>query len=453
MPNEKKILIINPWIYDFTAYDFWLRPLGLLCLISLLQHLPQVEVYFIDCLDRFHPGLPRPLKVKEDGRGPFPREEVPKPEVIKDIPRKFSRYGLPTRVFREELRRLPLPDLVMIGCVMTYWYPGVQAAIEIIRQEIGSVPVVLGGIYATLLPEHARRYSGADVVVEGRAENCFSIVGEMLWGKSWDGPSLNISTDDFCWPSYSVLRNKDVLPLETSRGCPFRCTFCASRKLNPIFRQKPGEEVIRFLEKSYYQFAPRHFVFYDDALLVNKDNHLKVILREIIRRRIKASFHTPNGLHVREIDEELAFLFYQAGFRSLFLSQESFDEAILERCSRKASPEALRQAMFFLTRAGYQPQEISIYLLVGLPDQEAKSVRESILEVKKLGARPRLAFFSPVPGTSEWVHLIRSGKFKEESDPLLQNKILFPYLLSKITPEELDELKQLALGNKEFPSC
>ncbi|RLE06886.1 MAG: hypothetical protein DRJ06_06960 [Candidatus Aminicenantes bacterium] len=145
-------------------------------------------------------------------------------------------------------------------------------------------------------------------------------------------------------------------------------------------------------------------------------------------------------------------LFHRAGFRSLFLSQESFDEAILARCSRKSSPEALPPAMNFLTKAGYRPEEINVYLLVGLPDQEAESVRESILEVKKLGARPRLAFFSPVPGTSEWEHLIQTGKLKKNSDPLLQNKILFPYLWSKITPDKLLELKQLALGNKPSAS-
>ena len=452
MANNKKILVINPWIYDFTAYDFWVRPLGLLYLVSLLRRLPEVEVYFLDCLDRSHPGLPHAPRVKEDGRGPFPKEEVPKPEVIKDIPRKFSRYGLPVSIFRQELRRLPLPDLVLVGCVMTYWYPGVQAVIDIIRQEIGSVPVVLGGIYATLLPEHARRHSGADVVVEGPAEKALSIIWEILGRRGRDSSDLTISADDYYWPYYAVLRSKDVLPVETSQGCPLHCTFCASRRLNPNFKQNPAEEVIKFLEMSYRQFAPRHFVFYDDALLVNKDNHIKVILREIIRRGIKAFFHTPNGLQVREIDEEIALLFHRAGFRSLFLSQESFDEAILARCSRKSSPEALPPAMNFLTKAGYRPEEINVYLLVGLPDQEAESVRESILEVKKLGARPRLAFFSPVPGTSEWEHLIQTGKLKKNSDPLLQNKILFPYLWSKITPDKLLELKQLALGNKPSAS-
>ena len=447
MIKKKRILLVNPWIYDFTAYDFWLRPLGLLCLASLLQKIPHCELFFLDCLDRFHPALGPRVRVKEDGRGPFPKEEVPKPDVLRDIPRKFSRYGLPPEVVRQELKRLPLPDAVMISCVMTYWYPGVQTIVELIRQELGSVPIVLGGIYATLLPEHARRYSGADLVVEGAAELKLESLWEQLWGEKIDEFLEKATRKDFSFPWYSLLRNRDVLPVETSRGCPYHCSFCASRKLNPEFHQKEVSEVVNFLETSHQQFGNRHFVFYDDALLVNKELHLKAILREIIRRQLKVAFHTPNGLHVREIDPELASLFSRTGFRSLFLSQESFDAKILQRCSRKSSPEALARALAALQSAGYARDEINVYLLVGLPGQEAASVRRSIQEVKKMGARPRLAFFSPVPGTQEWSVLVQAGYLSPEADPLLHNKILFPYLWSSISPEELNELKHLALPN------
>ena len=53
---SKKILLINPWIYDFAAYDFWLKPLGLLYLGSLLRQNSH-QVHFIDCLDPYHPAM------------------------------------------------------------------------------------------------------------------------------------------------------------------------------------------------------------------------------------------------------------------------------------------------------------------------------------------------------------------------------------------------------------
>jgi len=50
-----KILLINPWIYDFTAYDFWLKPLGLLYMASIIEKYTDAKISFIDCLDTSHP--------------------------------------------------------------------------------------------------------------------------------------------------------------------------------------------------------------------------------------------------------------------------------------------------------------------------------------------------------------------------------------------------------------
>ena len=120
MPSKKDILLINPWIYDFTAYDFWLKPLGLLYVASLLRKNADVRLSFIDCLDRHHPLLPKKMKVIVDGRGPFPKQEVSKPAVLKEIPRKYSRYGIPIPLFLQELESVPRPDLVLLGCTRTH---------------------------------------------------------------------------------------------------------------------------------------------------------------------------------------------------------------------------------------------------------------------------------------------------------------------------------------------
>ncbi|RLC23795.1 MAG: B12-binding domain-containing radical SAM protein, partial [Deltaproteobacteria bacterium] len=55
--DTPNILLVNPWIHDFAAYDFWAKPLGLLSLASILrQH--GFSITYIDCLDRFHPKAP-----------------------------------------------------------------------------------------------------------------------------------------------------------------------------------------------------------------------------------------------------------------------------------------------------------------------------------------------------------------------------------------------------------
>jgi hypothetical protein len=59
-------------------------------------------------------------------------------------------------------------DMVIMPSIMSYWYLGVQAAIDIVRRLVGNVPIILGGIYATLYNEHAARNSGTDFVYQGQ---------------------------------------------------------------------------------------------------------------------------------------------------------------------------------------------------------------------------------------------------------------------------------------------
>lgn len=383
------------------------------------------------------------LKARPDGRGPFPKEEIPKPNVLKDVPRKYSRYGIPLSIFRHELDQVPLPNLVLVTCTMTYWYPGVQMVVELIREKFGQVPVILGGIYASLMPEHARNTSGADIVFQGPAEKgILSLIRDVLGDNSC--PANQFETiDEIPWPDFSFLRDKDTLPLLTSRGCPFKCSFCAAPLLFQNFEQRSPSSVVAEIEHHYRQQKVRNIAFYDDALLLNKDRHISYILKEIIKKELPLSFHTPNGLHVREIDSELASLFKQANFQSLFLSQESFDEKMLEDSCSKVSSDDLENALVNLEKAGYRREETSVYLMVGLPKQEVSGIRESIFQVQRLGAVPRLAYFSPVPGTKEWRNLVEKGCLDQNADPLLHNKLVFPYYWGNISPQEFESLKDL----------
>ena len=73
------ILLINPWIHDFAAYDLWIKPIGLLSIAAILKK-SGFAVHFIDCLDINHPGMLsnpeiKPPSRKETGKGHFYKEE------------------------------------------------------------------------------------------------------------------------------------------------------------------------------------------------------------------------------------------------------------------------------------------------------------------------------------------------------------------------------------------
>ncbi len=438
MGPTKNVLLINPWIYDFTAYDFWLKPLGLLYVAALLEARPGVRLSFIDCLDRFHPGLGRTARGKSDGRGPFPKQEVPKPALLAGVPRRYSRYGIPVRLFEEELARVPRPDAVLVTCTMTYWYPGVQAVVDIVRRRFGSVPVVLGGIYAALCPEHARAHSGADVVAAGPAETSLPAALGRVLGDGFGAAPWPAGFEALPRPAFGRLRDRAWLPVLSSRGCPFRCTFCASSLLADRFERRPPASVAAEIAAHHDLFGTRHFAFYDDALLLDKERHAVPLLEMIAAAHRPVRLHAPNGLHQREIDGPLARLFRAAGLTSLYLSLESSDESLLRERTPKTVPGDLPRALAALADAGYDRRDIGVYLIMGLPGQGVAGVEESIRYVRSLGATPRVAFFSPIPGTAEWEALARRGVVTGATDPLLHNKIAFAYLKGDFTAAEFE---------------
>ena len=141
------ILLINPWIHDFAAYDFWAKPLGLLSLASILR-CHGFNISYIDCLDRFHPQATPTDPYARFGRGPYLKTRISKHPGLADIPRHFSRYGIRKAWLKEDLLAIEPPDLVLMTSMMTYWYPGVQETIGVVREIFPEVTIILGGIYS-----------------------------------------------------------------------------------------------------------------------------------------------------------------------------------------------------------------------------------------------------------------------------------------------------------------
>jgi len=229
----------------------------------------------------------------------------------------------------------------------------------------------------------------------------------------------------------------------TSRGCPFSCAFFAAPFLNDRFEQRAPNDVVAEIAYCSDGFGTRNFAFYYDALLLKRENHIVPILEEVVRRKLQISFHTPNGLHIRGIDRDLALLLRRAGVRSLYLSQESTDEKVIREACPKVGEGDLEKAVGFLESAGYKRPDINVYLIAGLPNQDAASIKNSILFVRRLGARPRLAYFSPIPGTPIWRDLIDQGRIKKEADPLIHNKLVFPYFWADFSPQDYADVQDL----------
>jgi radical SAM superfamily enzyme YgiQ (UPF0313 family) len=428
--NNKHLLLINPWIYDFAAYDLWIKPIGLLYMAALLRK-HGYTLSFIDCIDRWNPDLLKRQHRevphgREDGRGKFYREEIEKPAILKQVSRKYCRYGLPEDIFLHELDKVPDPFAIMVTSGMTYWYPGVQRAIALARKQFPEAPVILGGIYATLEEEHARKYSGADYVITGPGENSLIALIKRLEGAKEYSYDNYATLDQLPYPAYDLIRVHQFLPILTSRGCPYRCSFCASFRLFNSFYQRDPFKVVEELEYYIGTYQVKNIAFYDDALLLNSQNHIELILKEVLRRGLKVSFHTPNGLHPKQMTPSLAELMKKADFKTIKLSLESSDEQRQKQMERKVANSDFSRALEYLEAAGYERKTIEVYLLMGLPGQPLNEVIDSISFVGSSGAKIRLASFSPIRGTAEWEKAVKEYGLDAQIDPLLLNKTCYP---------------------------
>ena len=440
--DSPNILLVNPWIHDFAAYDFWAKPFGLLSLASILrQH--GFSITYIDCLDRFHPKLPQIDLYTRNGRGPFLKTKIPKPKGLEHIPRNFSRYGIMPEWFREELDVIPKPDLILVTSFMTYWYPGVKETIRIIKEAYSETPLILGGVYASLCNEHAVLHSGADLVVDGSGERNILQLAENYTGFSVSPKFDQDDLDTFPYPAFDLQRKISYIPILTSKGCPFSCSYCASHFLNPKRMLRSPLSLIEEIKYWHFKYGVKDFVFYDDALLVDAERHAIILFEGLIKENLNVCFHTPNAVHIREISEKTAGLMFKAGFKTLRLGLET---AIFEKrkeLDSKVTADEFERAVSYLNKAGFRKNQVGAYLLTGLPGQTMTSVENSIREVKRNGITPVLAHYSPVPHTDLWARAVASSSYDLEADPVFMNNAIFPCWFENFSWEKISCLKNL----------
>lgn len=440
--KEKNILAVNPWICDFKAYDFWIKPLGLLFVSALLEK-NGFKVSLVDCMNRLHPSAEHLVKYKNDGTGKFLSFEIDKPKLYEKVPRIYRRYGLSDEALFGDLDKIPVPDLIMVTSMMTYWYPGVHRMIRVLKERFPGVPVILGGVYASLCPEHAREKSGADHVVSR-----FDPVEFVKFACHLTGMTPVFLPPDFSYyppPSYHLYPRLEYGVVMTSRGCPFKCSYCASPLLSPhFFRKKPDEAAGEILSLAD-RFNIEKFAFYDDALLVDQENHIIPILERLESSGRSFSFFTPNGLHGRYITPSLAKLMQRAGFRQLRISLESTDEKFLRQSGGKVTPGETEKAVNSLLDAGFSRDSIGIYLIMGIPGQSFEECNLSIEYVNRLGVQIRLSDYSPVPGTADF-NSVRAIFGESLDEPLFHNNTYHHYQDLPFSYEEKKFLKEKAFS-------
>src|SRR5262249_40058200 len=218
----------------------------------------QADLLVFDYLDRLHP-LAESSPSDRWGRGKFPAAVVGKPPQFDAMPRRFRRYGLERRLFQQFLMNEGPFDFALVQTVMTYWYTGVKEVLEDLRPLSPTTRIILGGVYATLCPDHARSLGAALVISGARLDDLWHFLG-----MTPDPAALPF------WEGYAKLK---VGVLKLAYGCPFRCTYCSVPLVQPTFHGYPMERSLAeadFLRR----LGVTNVAFYDDALLYRPEKTL-----------------------------------------------------------------------------------------------------------------------------------------------------------------------------------
>jgi pyruvate-formate lyase-activating enzyme len=415
-----RVLLVQPWIADVAAFNFWVRPLGLYALGEWLWE-RGAEPALVDCLS------PAAAPAK------FPRAPVPQPHPLASFPRRFARYGISLEEFRARLRTAAPFDAVLVTSATGHWYPGVQWAVAVLRDAAPSAPVLLGGVYPSLWPEHARAHSGADQVLPGSLEQNSPDLASLLGLPA--GPVRPRKR----WYDLALHDGATYAAVRTARGCPFRCSYCASWLLSPGFEPRGPQDVVSELA-ALARLGVRDIAFYDDALLVGFESRLLPVLRAAEGLRLPLRFHTPNGIHPRLVTTRVARWLARARFATVRLSLETAAPGRQRFTGDKVSNDDLARAVERLRAAGFPAETLGVYLLLGLPGQPLEEVRAGVELVRSVGVRPYLAEFSPIPGTPEWARLTAAGTIPEDFDPLLANNSIFYRLFSGYEEQTLQTI-------------
>jgi radical SAM superfamily enzyme YgiQ (UPF0313 family) len=417
----KRALLVNPWICDFKCHDFWIKPYGLLRISTYLKN-NGFETEMIDCMDRHDKDMAEyGAKERQFGRGDFYSEEIEKSGLYKKVPRKYKRYGLPVDIFRNKLEKIKKPDVILMASSVTYSYEGVILAVNILSERFPQARIILGGIYATLCTEHARKHSGAAHVWKGEAGADLTAVLNSFAGSHIERmPPAGLNET---LPDYSFYPDTPYAVVKFTQGCPFSCTYCAIKQFNEGYYQRKQDGIISELD-GYAKKGIDNIAFYDDALLY-KNHFIKGIMKEVLKKGYKFNFHPSNGLHAAYIDGETAELMKLCNFIEPKVSLESTNMNLQRATGGKVTNAVFEKAVENLRKAGYTGNDIGVFILNGLPGQDEKSIMSDVEYLKKLGLKIRHSVYSPIPGTLDFTKLRPDIRAELAAEPLKQNEYYF----------------------------
>jgi radical SAM superfamily enzyme YgiQ (UPF0313 family) len=379
--------------------------------------------------------------------------------------------GIATGLSNEELASRVEADTRVVGISVMFtmdWLMVVDLC-ERIRRRRPDVTIVMGGEHVTSMAAFCLQTSQADFAVLGEGEETIVELLEALEKGSRGNlahvagiaykergevvvtsPRPRIREVDAIAPpawhlfaatrysrertnSCSFYSERITLPVLSSRGCPYQCTFCSSPSMWGNWRPRDPQAVADELEYYIQEFGATDFHFYDLTAVVKRPN-AEALAREFIRRGLDMTWQLGVGTRIEQFDGELAALLKESGLRYVAFAPESGSES-----SRKAMKKHLSQAN--LERATRDAMAVGLktqfLIIVGLPHETLEDLAATVglawwagrMGVDEIGPN----VFTPYPGSRLFDQLLEEGVIAMDEDLLLATISNFGFIPRYVT--------------------
>jgi anaerobic magnesium-protoporphyrin IX monomethyl ester cyclase len=352
---------------------------------------------------------------------------------------------------------------------MTFTLIDVFQTCRLIRQTHPHAKIVLGGPHVHLFPDETIRRPEVDFLIQGEGEIVFKdFLDRIDHPEHWRemrglvyldeadkvvNNGIAASTEDLDGLGFparhlidttkytSLLGRSDIITtMFTSRGCPYRCTFC-DRPYSPVlsgFRWRTAKHVADEMEMCA-EMGIREAFIYDDTFTVRKDRVME--LCEEIRQR-KLDFKWDVRAHVNTITPDLLKAMASAGCDRVHYGVESGNDRMLKVIKKNSTVDRIKSAFKWTREAG---METLAYFIVGQQTETLADIQDSITLAKELDPNyVHFTIFCPYPGTEIYFHGLETGIIKEDiwrnfaANP--QPGYILPVWEENFTRRELQEI-------------
>jgi anaerobic magnesium-protoporphyrin IX monomethyl ester cyclase len=306
-----------------------------------------------------------------------------------------------------------------------------------IIKEHFDIPIVLGGIHATMNPEECIKRPSIDFIVKGEGEDTIKeLILEMTKARpNLDGVrglyykkdggfhftgerDLIAELDRIPFPARHLLNNlrnykppdAEHLPVAsvmTTRGCPGRCSYCCTKNIfKDRYRMRGIDNVIAEIDDCVGRFKVKEIHIADDAFNVNRGRVLK-ICDAIRKRKYNVTFEFLNGLRADIIDKEILDAFKSIGIKNVGFGVESADRGILRNIKKNIMPETVERATMLAKKNGFKTWA---FFMIGLPGETEATIKKNAEFAKKLDPDfAKFLIFKPFPGSEIYEEMKKKG--------------------------------------------